>query len=64
MKNCTIFGDLTSDKTRENYPEVSVCDDCVKRMDGTEDSAIVTVNGENNESDAQCNFCDLDASDE
>lgn len=25
----TVYGDLTSDKSSDNYPEKSLCDDCV-----------------------------------
>ena len=57
MKNCTIWGDLSSDRTSENYPEGPVCDECVAENEGKEDSQIVTVGGECNDREAVCELC-------
>lgn len=58
MKSCTVWGDLSSDKSSENYPEETVCDECVKSNQKKEDSPIVSVNGEFSEGyDAECYLC-------
>ena len=33
MKTCMIWGDMSSDRASEQYPSVTVCDDCVARAD-------------------------------
>ncbi len=46
MKTCTVWGDLSSDRTSEQYPTVTVCNSCVaKHQKAGEDSKIVSVNG-------------------
>ncbi|WP_243359610.1 hypothetical protein [Fundidesulfovibrio terrae] len=42
MKAAKIFGDLSSDKTDEQYPEVAFCGKCFnKLMEDQENSGIV-----------------------
>jgi hypothetical protein len=42
MKAAMIFGDLASDKTDEQYPQVAFCDECyAELMKDEENSGIV-----------------------
>lgn len=42
MKAAKVFGDLSSDKTDEQYPEVAFCEECFdKAMEDQENSGIV-----------------------
>ncbi len=56
MRYCTIWGDMTSDRASENYPEVPVCEDCIEAYKGQEET-IVSINGECADDD-QCHFCE------
>ena len=58
MQDCTIWGDLSSDKTSENYPQVQICDDCVAKYEDEEDSPIVQVGGPNDDKDTICEICE------
>ncbi|MDZ3993860.1 hypothetical protein PspTeo4_29136 [Pseudomonas sp. Teo4] len=31
MKTCTVFGDMQSDSTSEQYPTINLCNDCIER---------------------------------
>lgn len=43
MKICTVWGDLHSDKSSENYPTDLYCEDCFQAMrPDQEDSKIVS----------------------
>ena len=64
MQDCTIWGDMSSDKSSENYPEVQICDECVSKWDGEEDSPIVHVNGPNDDKDTICHLCEKTRADE
>ncbi len=65
MKSCTIFGDMSSDKSRENYPTVAVCDDCVAAdKEAGEESQIVTVSAYDSSDGETCHFCDKSLDDE
>lgn len=33
MHTCVIEGDMSSDKTSENYPSVTYCDECFAELD-------------------------------
>lgn len=57
MKNCTVWGDLSSEKSSENYPEVPVCDDCVEGYKG-EEEGIISVNGACDDDFAECYYCE------
>lgn len=43
MKSCQIWGDLSADRVADQYPIVTVCDDCTKANSEGEDAAIVMV---------------------
>lgn len=59
MKLCTVWGDLSSDKASEQYPQENVCEACVEGYLGVEDSRIVTVNGDYDSSYGdECFFCE------
>lgn len=65
MKTCTIWGDLSSDRTGEQYPTVAVCDDCVKAEQARgEDSQIVTVGDYDSDYGNVCEFCGEEFEDE
>lgn len=56
MKNCTVWGDLMSDKSSENYPEVAVCDSCAQEQK-CEEGGVVSVDSECNEDYESCHYC-------
>lgn len=59
MKTCTIMGDMSSERSSENYPTVPVCDDCVQaNEDAKEDSQIVSVGDYDDTLGDKCEFCD------
>jgi hypothetical protein len=60
MKTCMVYGDLTSDRSSENYPIVQVCDECYEADQMLEDEAqIVSVmeDDPNIHDDDTCFFC-------
>lgn len=58
MKTCTIWGDLTSERSSENYPMVPVCDDCVNSNEkAKEESGIVSVHDFDKSLGDTCEFC-------
>lgn len=65
MKICTIWGDMSSDRVGEQYPSVTVCDDCVsaERSSG-EDSQIVTISEYDPSLGDTCEFCGKTAEEE
>lgn len=65
IKECTVFGDMSSDRTSENYPQVPICEDCIKADHAAEeDSQIVSVGRVVTGPDASCDFCGASAEDE
>lgn len=65
LKECTVFGDLSSDRTSENYPLVPVCEDCIEVDHAAkEDSQIVSVGRVVTDPDASCEFCGASAEDD
>ncbi len=65
MKTCTIWGDMSSDRVDEQYPSVTVCDDCVSAEQSSgEDSQIVTVSGYDPSLGDTCEFCGKTAEEE
>lgn len=59
MKNCTLWGDLSSDSTSEQYPEEPVCTDCIAEQEAKgEDSLIVSVGETVKDKGATCALCD------
>lgn len=65
MKICSVFGDMQSDRTAEQYPTVTLCNDCVEQDSlAKEDSQIVTL-GEYDESFGDCcEWCGITAEEE
>lgn len=59
MKSCTIYGDMSSKKSSENYPTVALCNDCVAadKIAG-EYSQIVTVSKHDMSDGNTCAFCE------
>lgn len=58
MKQVVVFGDLTSDRTSEQYPTIVLCDDCIRRDRAKEeDSQIVNVVGDADDADDACEWC-------
>lgn len=57
MKNCTVWGDLSSDRTSDQYPVVPVCDDCVKSYEDDEESPILSVEKYESYTGDECHFC-------
>lgn len=65
MKTCMIYGDMSSDRSSENYPTVIICDECVEGMGaGEEDSAIVSVGKYDPSLGDTCENCGKTKSDE
>lgn len=59
MKNCTLWGDLSSDGASEQYPEEPVCTDCIAAEEPKgQDSRIVSVSDDVSDEDATCALCD------
>ena len=58
MKICQIWGDLSSERSSENYPTELFCDECFKDMnpDG-EDSGIVTYQEDDGSFGDTCSNC-------
>jgi len=60
MKSCQIWGDLSADRADDQYPTVTVCNDCVEAHSRGEDAAIVAVVGEYDEAYGdECHFCGI-----
>lgn len=61
LRNCTIWGNLPSDKTDEQYPIEPVCTDCIAEEQARgEDSRIVNVQDINTDPDATCFLCEAE----
>lgn len=59
MNVVTVIGDLSSDKTSENYPNVTICDACLKADNAKEeDKVVVSIDGE---SSSPCDWCGAEA---
>lgn len=59
MKECILWGDMSSDSAAEQYPQEPVCLDCiVEEQAKGEDSRIVSVGADASDSDAVCALCE------
>lgn len=59
MKTCTINGDMSSDRTNENYPIVQVCDECCKTDEKLkEDQKIISIGKYDPSFGDSCELCD------
>jgi hypothetical protein len=56
MKSCVVFGDLSSDRTSENYPTVQVCDECIE----AEQKELEAIAKHNNEHSQDEGFQEVD----
>lgn len=58
MKRAVIFGDLSSDSTSEQYPTVTLCDECIADDEKKrEDSQVVSIDGSASSDDGPCEWC-------
>lgn len=65
MKTCTVYGDMAADSAADQYPVVTLCDDCVnedKQKKG--DSQIVSIEAFDADYGESCEWCGVDASEE
>lgn len=62
MKTCMVWGDLSADRTSDQYPSVAVCDDCAETQavsSEDHDAAIISVGPfDSSYGDDECHFCD------
>lgn len=45
MQLCLLWGDMSSNKADEQYPQANICNTCIKKFENSEDSPIVNVIG-------------------
>lgn len=61
MKRAVIFGDLSSDSTSEQYPTVTLCEDCIRQDAALKgDSKVVSIDGDAGPDDGPCEWCDAE----
>lgn len=61
MKTCMVWGDMSADRASDQYPSVTVCDDCAEvHSVGSEDqdAAIISVGAFDPSFGDVCHFCD------
>lgn len=64
MKTCVVYGDLSSEKSSENYLTVPVCDECYDTYSEGEDAQIVMTQAYDPSLGEECHFCDKTAAEE
>lgn len=65
MKLCTLWGDMSADRTDDQYPQANVCEACIKAYDNAEDSPIVHINGGYDSAfGEECALCDTHVSED
>jgi len=58
MKICTVWGDLSSDKSSENYPSDLYCEECFQAMKpDQEESGIVSYQDDDGSYGDTCAEC-------
>ncbi len=58
MKRAMIYGDLSSDSTADQYPTVTLCDDCIAEDAARKENAqIVGFDGDAGADDGPCEWC-------
>jgi hypothetical protein len=58
MKICTVWGDLSSEKSSENYPTDLFCEECFQsKSPGEEDSGIVSYQDDDGSYGDTCSEC-------
>ncbi len=56
---CTLWGDMSSDRASEQYPTEKVCKSCIKKFTKGDQEVIVSVGGEVGSGDGEeCYFAD------
>ena len=62
--DCMVWGDMSSDRAGEQYPEGPVCEKCIQDEERRkEDSQIVSVGNLNTDPDAVCLLCETERDD-
>jgi hypothetical protein len=65
MKICTVWGDLSSDKSSENYPTDLYCEECFQAMGpDQEESGIVSYQDDDDSYGDTCVECGKTRQDE
>lgn len=58
MKTCTVFGNMQSDSTSEQYPTVNLCNDCIEQdTQADEDHQIVCQGAYDEYFGDRCEWC-------
>lgn len=57
MKICQVYGDMTSEKSSENYPTDVFCDECFSELDRGEESQVVTHSEYDSSWPGECSKC-------
>jgi hypothetical protein len=65
MKTCMVWGDMSADSAADQYPSVSVCDECIADDAKSENPQIVSIEGGFDSAYGdECHFCDKSIDDE
>lgn len=65
MKTCTVFGDMRSDSTSEQYPTVNLCNDCIGQdAQAGEDHQIVCQGAYDAYFGENCEWCGISIEEE
>ncbi|EMO9850647.1 hypothetical protein [Pseudomonas aeruginosa] len=58
MKTCTVFGDMQSDSTAEQYPTVTLCNNCVEQDAlSKDDRRIISLGAYDESFGDSCEWC-------
>lgn len=59
MKVCMVWGNMNSDRTDEQYPNVNICDECISLYSVGEDHKIISILEDyNSDYGNECYFCE------
>lgn len=65
MKSCQVWGDLSADRVNDQYPIVTVCNDCTaENLKGEETAIVAVVGGYDAANGEACSFCGITAEEE
>ncbi|EJM48090.1 hypothetical protein [Pseudomonas sp. GM48] len=65
MKTCTVFGDMQSDSAAEQYPTVTLCNECVEQDAlAEEDNQIVSQGAYDESFGDSCEWCGITSAEE
>ena len=60
MQSCQVWGDMSADRFDDQYPTVTVCNNCAEANVKGEDAAIVMIVGGYDEAYGdECYFCGI-----